>query len=476
MIKSLAFGFNFLIVLLLTGIFASVSITQSLPDTVNAGDQFTVTVTIDKSNIGAFGRYQMEIPNGFEAKAKDSNGGAFSFKDQKIRIQWLTLPYDDRFTVTFDIITPATVSGDFQLPASFAYIKDNSPTLEEIPAHTLTVKGSESTEDLTATNTYNYKGVRMKEVDCIRQKPYLNENDEIIVNLLVVNKAGINEFGKIQEQIPRGYKAVSLRSKNAMFTNNGRILKFMWMQFPTAEHFVVTYKLIQVEEIPNQAFIIKGELTYTRNGRNQVTDIQERNVDLEEFAEEELVVDNTPIPEEKDKKVDLLDAGDAFTGTSVSSQQPITGRDEDEIADKAVQYADVPIETGEIKTSDKTSTGTTYDEYSAEDGTQTYKETDYAIAIAKGITYRVQVAAGHKLVSDAYFKRRKLKERVQIEIHQGWHKYTIGSYHIYKQARDRRNNIWQSTPIDDAFVCAYNNGQRITVQEALMIANQKWYK
>ena len=249
MIKSLAVAFNFLVILILSNIFGGVSVTQNIPNEVDAGDQFTVSVTIDKSNIGAFGRYQMELPNGFEAKAKESNGGSFNFSDQKVRIQWLTLPYDDRFTITFDIIVPATVSGDFQLRSSFAFIKDNSPTVEEIPAHTITVKGSESAEDLTATNTYNYKGVRMKEIDCIRQKPYLNENDEIIVNLLVVNKVGINQFGKIQEQIPRGYKAISLRSKNAMFTNNGRILKFMWMQFPGDEHFVVTYKLIQTEEI-----------------------------------------------------------------------------------------------------------------------------------------------------------------------------------------------------------------------------------
>ncbi|ALO14713.1 hypothetical protein L21SP5_01046 [Salinivirga cyanobacteriivorans] len=467
MIKSLAVAFNFLVILILSNIFGGVSVTQNIPEEVDAGDQFTVSVTIDKSNIGAFGRYQMELPNGFEAKAKESNGGSFNFSDQKVRIQWLTLPYDDRFTITFDVIVPATVSGDFQLRSSFAFIKDNSPTVEEIPAHTITVKGSESAEDLTATNTYNYKGVRMKEIDCIRQKPYLNQNDEIIVNLLVVNKVGINQFGKIQEQIPRGYKAISLRSKNAMFTNNGRILKFMWMQFPSDEHFVVTYKLIQTEEIPNQAFLIKGEMTYTRNGRNHVIDIAERQIDLEEFAEEDLVVDNTPMPED-DEKTDLLDAGDRFAGTDYTADnQTGTGTDDQQTGDET--YTDNQTQTQQ----DQQTTGYTQDD---ENETQTYRETNYAIAVSKGITYRVQVAAGHKLVNEAYFRRRKLKENVQIEIHQGWHKYTVGSHHVYKKARDHRNMIWETTPINDAFVCAYNNGQRITVQEALMIANQKWYK
>ena len=88
------------------------------------------------------------------------------------------------------------------------------------------------------------------------------------------------------------------------------------------------------------------------------------------------------------------------------------------------------------------------------------------------VTYKVQLAAGKKEVDQKYFvKVHNISEQVSIEYHESWYKYTIGKFDIYKQARDKRNEIWnKDNKINDAFVTAYNSGERITVQEALMLS------
>ena len=94
-----------------------------------------------------------------------------------------------------------------------------------------------------------------------------------------------------------------------------------------------------------------------------------------------------------------------------------------------------------------------------------------------GVTYKVQICAGHLPVEpNSYFKSAfSFSEGpIMLENHEGWIKYTIGGFDTYKTARTRRNVVTDGYELPGPFVSAYNDGTRITVQEALMISNQKW--
>lgn len=225
----------------------------------------------------------------------------------------------------------------------------------------------------------------------------------------------------------------------------------MWMNLPSNNYFIVSYRLV-----PNKAGIeapvLKGQFSYMSDDRTIVKDIIEKDVMLASLTEEEIKklleeskVGNVQVPISEliavQPKVEPKDCA------MVARQEPV----------KKV------IEPSEKKPVQK-KTGSSIN---ASD----------QLEAQEGIYYRVQVAAGHKPINiKAYFKRYKIADEVRAEEHEGWRKYSIGSFAEYKQARDYRVHIWNTTPLTDAFVSAYNSGKRITVQEALMITNQSWYR
>ncbi len=432
--------------LTLFGFFSSdVIVSLNMPTSANAGDEFLVEVTINKGDIEGFARFQQDLPVGFTAVARQTVNGIFKFEDQKVKIQWMQVPADREIVISYAVQVGPTVSGNFSFDGKFSYIVNNGVQTAVVPAKSITIIGDETAAGTAqgAATTYSYQNVSLKNIDCIRQKPYLNDNNEVIVNMLI-NKGDLQGFGKVQEQIPRGYRAESLRSKNSIFTFKNYIIKFLWMNMPRDEQFVVSYKLIPEGEIPDQAFIIAGTFSYAENERTKTINIADREVDLDNFKGDQLVAQTIAEPE-------------VTPEPEVTEPEPTTQTEY--VPDVAM------VETSTDNTS-----------YTPPDNYNNLSNIANVPSPENGVAYRVQIAAGHNLVSENYFNKLNVTDNVQVEIHEGWHKYTVGNFPVYQDSRNYRVYIWNNTPIHDAFVAAYNNGLRITVQEALMIANQKWYK
>jgi hypothetical protein len=93
-----------------------------------------------------------------------------------------------------------------------------------------------------------------------------------------------------------------------------------------------------------------------------------------------------------------------------------------------------------------------------------------------GLVFKVQVCATHRTVDANFVKTNyKLQDEVIQEMHEGWFKFTVGGYGQYVEARNKREDLAPNN-LPGPFVTAYNNGNRITVQEALMISKQQWVK
>jgi len=442
---------------------AGVTLNIQAPGEVVAGTEFEVKVTIQKGDLQSFSRLQQTFPAGLKATASLTTNADFTFEEKRVRLIWMRLPTQDEFTVVYKIKVDERLQGNFTIDGKFSYIDENERKSISALSQPIIILPSPTIDPalIVDINEFEEKVIPYipplttePQMACIRQNPVPeSDGNGYIINLLV-NKESKQKFAKIEESIPTGYKAVSIEPREAIFTFKSNTAKFLWMNLPSDPYFLISYKLIP-DNLITTSPVLKGKFSYLEGEKTISIDIKQTNQDLASLSPAEIgnliTVLNTPLLADKSNNKETEIKNNVPGKETVIETKP---------TDKEDSKEKVPRKNA-IKTTQK----------------ELKNNLSYLLEPEEGVYYRVQLAAGHKSVDiQQYFKKFNLDKEVRKELHEGWHKYSIGSFKVYKEARDYRVHIWNTTVINDAFVSAYNNGERITVQEALMIANQAWYK
>ncbi len=450
---------NMLVILFLQMFPGDVSVKMDVPAQVNAGSEFEVRITLNKGDLDGFSRFQQNFPAGLSAKSDQSSNADFTFTDKRVRLIWLRVPKNDEITVSYKVKVDERLKGNFTLTGKFSYIDNNERKSVDVSAVSVTILPSSTVDPSLIVDVNEYEkmvapdnvpsSIENNNIAVIRQTPYPGNAGEYIVNLLV-NKEATRNFAKIEEDVPVGYVAVALDPKDAIFTFKSQKVKFLWMSLPSDPYFIVSYRLIPRNKAKLAPPSVQGAFSYLVDDRTISVPVTERNVQVASLSGNdvpELVaqIRTEPVREPSDQFA-------LATGTEVSARADNSGKD-------AVNVADKSSRRKARRPKNETS------------GLSVLLEQE------QGVYYRIQLAAGHNPVNiNRYFKRMKIEKEVRIEKLNGWQKYSVGSFPVYKEARDYRIHIWNTTPVKDAFVTAYNNGQRITVQEALMVTEQHWFQ
>ncbi len=416
MSKYILLLFSFLGSMLL-GLFTNqdVTIQVKAPNQVNAGEDFTMEVTITKTGIDRFARFYQELPIGCTATEGESKNAIFTFKDQQAKFIWMpgSLPAEDVFTISYTIHVDQTVTGKIVISGQFVYIKNNERIAVDVDPVEISVFNPNSQTDLTQSTDSTTNNINDNNQNYTPSNTELSTNRNIKINgntaiiTVKINKPSLeNNFAKVEEFLPSNLQAIAENDGGSLFSFANHTVKFLWMNVPADNELTVSYKVmkddasdITMDDLRN----ITGSFSYLAGSDTK----------------------NLAIKTEGNKNVNNL-ADNSNNNQSNNNNQT------------------------ENNTNNQTS-----------------------------VTYSVQICAlMQKYRSPKFFNNRyyKVKDKVHLEEDKGWKKYIVGKFPVYKEARNYRVKIWNSTPIKDAFVSAYNSGQRITVQEALMIANQQWYQ
>ena len=485
MIKSMLIGLNILGLLLVGFIQKNdLKITQDLPASLNPGEEAVVTVNIDKSDVSGFAKLQVTLAPGLRAEMVDNAGASFTFNDQKAKFIWMALPADKNFTLKYRIIADKDAVGHLAVDTRFSYIYENERKNFDSPQSTIAVgdanslaaehikssiqeKASNATADVSVKRTVTSVGINQWKVN------------------ITLDKTGLQGFGKIEETIPDGYTVIDLKSSSAVFSLNDKTIKYIWYDIPENENVVVTYKMLPVIAMDGITPKITGDFSYLKNEETITIPINGGVTEPEEILAETTTDTSAAevVTQSEDKLGDIAEnVSDTEKGTV---SDVVNATPKSTVSDSAAKSPTKAKTVNTAELADAKPKETPPAKQELPDNTETASvksKTDGNIVDVpepeRGVFYRVQIAAGkNNLKQPLFAKLYRFDEKFNIENQDGLFKYTTGHFQVYKAARDGRERITAKyEKFRGPFVTAYNSGDRITVQEALMITSQKWYQ
>ncbi|MBI1266256.1 MAG: hypothetical protein GC193_02370 [Cryomorphaceae bacterium] len=440
---------------LLVGTFMDdgVIIEDNTPSTMAPGEERRIDVTINKGEVEGFAKLQIDVPEGMTATAGETNGASFTFSNQKIKFIWMSLPAEQEFTVNYHLKAAPTASGSKVVSGVFSYIKENQRIDYELQSKIIVVGGtntdvvSQPTEPSVETAAPAYEGT---DLACLRTITEI-EADKYLVTLNVVN-SDLKGFAKIKENIPSGLTINEDDSDGAVVTIEKDGIKYIWFEVPKLTNFKVSYTLTGTA-----APKIEGTFSYVEDNSPKEMDVVNTGTTL---IEEPLAAVTEPVAPVVPKDNGAATVAEVKETPKEVKQDPKT------------EPKTVPSNTTNTKGADKTTNTSTTASVKPSNPT--------SISVPEpevGVTYKVQIVAAHRVVGKEYFKsRHNFSENFSIENHEGWVKYATGKWEAYSEARNDRERIKKVYNFNGPFVTAYNDGERITVQEALMLTKQEWIK
>jgi hypothetical protein len=435
---------------------------NNTPAMIAPGSKSLVEIIVTKGQVQGFSKLELTLPNGFTATPADIQGASFTFSGQKAKFVWMTLPSEENFKVSYYIESAPEAEGPYEITGVFSYVKANKREDLSIPGRTVVVKkGLEPAPEIAEMLPMLKKEAPVIDMVCERSIVKVSDT-EYSVTLRVVNNK-IQGFGKILETLPMNCSTEKINDGGAVVTQDDNTIKFVWFEVPVSPTFEVSYKILCTEPIVP---VITGVISYTEDGNPvtasvmQVEDFstlanQETSTQNNQENNEQVVQNNTEANQagNNDTANNTAQTNTEQANTKVNTAQNNNVTNSNEQNNSEIAQNNSESKTGRIPVSSIPAPET-------------------------GVTYKVQILAAHRVVNKTYLKDKyNFNDQFNIENHEGWIKYTTGSYSQYKEARDARVKITgESSKLPGPFVTAYNDGERITVQEALLISKQLWYK
>ena len=440
-----------------------VVITHTAPKEIAIGQEVEVNLIINKNNFSGPGRLRLDLSqaDGITVKENMSDGSSFTFKENEVLFIWYDLPSEKSIVISYTIIAQENTSGMKKIAGDFSFINDNERKQLEVPALIFKVNPELVAEENTKENNSSTSSVRSIEK---LENEYL-----ITVKTTIDNHKG---FARIKEELPMNFTAEAIETAESFFKNSDGYAKFIWTNLPDSNsEIIVKYKITNNIGLDTN-FTISGVFSSEKlisEGYNNGIEIPET-----EYVPFKEIIANT---ETDSIKADITLQEDIKQDTllelaSNNEENMVIPKDTEEVINESITQIvldstidsfknEIEIEEEEVKVV----------EVKREEIIKNIISTK---KVNNNVDYKVQILAGHRIISDKQVSNQfNYSGEYALETHNGWIKYTVGTNSKYSNARDSRNEL-KNYNFPGPFVTAYNYGERISVQEALILTSQNW--
>lgn len=432
--------------LFIYGLFAGdngITVTSNIPANLVAGQEVTIELKVNKGGMSGFAKLQLELPEGVTVKAADDKGANYNYNAGIAKWVWPALPMESEIIISVTLFVEASATGTKFIASKYSYVENNVKQVVEMnpaevnilppgsdpgtPIVTNTPAKTDSSQ-VTTTNTtppVNNSAEPSGNITVNRTISAGSTDNEFLITLKI-KKDGTKGFARYSDDISEGIIVKAAKTDGGSFSVADGKIKFVWVNVPEKDELEISYT---ISGSTSNAVVLGGEYSYLEDNQSKKIRVPMETI---AFQTKQVAVEEKKEPKSND------------------------GRDPEIVIPATVQSVE---ETVAKKLS--------------ESGMETTIEKKDG-----NMNYMVQVGAFSNANVTAQRLKRKfsISETIKSEMHEGYSKFMVGKHSEYKSARNQRETMKSVNGVKTAFVVAYNQGKRITVQEALMITNQKWFK
>ena len=434
----------------------SVTIKNNIPSNFIVGQEVAVEFRISKGIQTGFAKFQLELPDGISIIKKDEMNSIYSIQNGVAQWIWSEVPEDEELLIKLTLVASELGIGIKTFNSNYSFIEKNEKKVINMLPLEASIQNNIINNKVSVIKDTLTKAEPNTSIDVVRLiSDGPNANEKTIT--IKIKKGDTKGFAKYSDETDLNLNAKAIKTDGSSFSVSDGKIKFVWVDVPTKSELEVSYHIDLNNKNSN---ILKGEYSYLEKNQSKKYIVKPDSLVIGKLKDEI----NLQAVQKTEAAKSIVQENDSNQLTSKKiiedSKSNLTVEKTSTLVTETPNL--VKKEANEVKTIPAKA--------------EIVKETPQIVNADPNFVVQIGAFKNTKVVATVLIKKYRITDKIVDELHDGFSKFMVGNHNLYKEARKHRDIIKSKHGVKDAFIAAYNVGKRITVQEALMVSKQSWFK